>query len=746
MKYLLYFFLISFLLFTYPLNATYILRYTTTDNGGILFTGNTLGLSKAAGQNQPGPFDSIGTFITTDLTQQVGNYLPGTTLAWQSNSSTAFLDLPANSTVLYAELIWSGSFGFNNQITGNVINTPINFITPQNQTFTIVPDPTTSQFALTPGFTNAGDYTRSANVTAIVQVGGAGVYTAGGVPATVSALDDTHNAAGWTLAVVFQNGAMVTSNLSLFVGAEQASTVGASPAAVSGFCVPNMGPLQGSLFISAIEGDANKGGDHMLFGNSLPLTISANSLSGSNNPIDNFFASQINTFLPFNSTQFVGSGQLDTRGSFGSYNANPFTGQIFPGSRQGYDITSVDISNKLVYGETTAYAQGTTTGDDYMINALGLQIQVGAPTIVITKQVNGGDVSSNLIGDTVTFSFTVTNVGTENAESAVFVDALENNLNYVPSSLLINGVPVAGNPTMGISLGNINVGATLTVQFQVLISGLPENGNIFFNNASTDYQFQPCGRSVQSFTSISNDVSIELPDVNKPTIVANKSANSLTNVEASVGNTIFFSTAITNNGQADAINAVFSDSLPPGLTVVPGTVTIDGVSVIPDPDLSTGFPIGPVPLGETVTVSFIANVEAFPPNGIFFNTATVNFAYLNLNNPDPLDPLPLPPVNSNPVVVNLAVPPRGFEGTFKKCEYLNYDRYCVHALWVPTFSSDVIAYEIYLGKQLVGTTSSKEANIKICKLEKKQQVYDLTLRALYAHHVRSTPLPIKINP
>src|SRR5580704_850334 len=50
------------------------LRYTTTTSGAVTFTGNTLGLAKLSGQNQPGALDSIGGFITLNTSSQLGNY------------------------------------------------------------------------------------------------------------------------------------------------------------------------------------------------------------------------------------------------------------------------------------------------------------------------------------------------------------------------------------------------------------------------------------------------------------------------------------------------------------------------------------------------------------------------------------------------------------------------------------------------------------------------------------------------
>ena len=44
------------------LEAAYIERFSTVDNGGIAFTGNAVGLAKSAGENNPGKKDSIGAY------------------------------------------------------------------------------------------------------------------------------------------------------------------------------------------------------------------------------------------------------------------------------------------------------------------------------------------------------------------------------------------------------------------------------------------------------------------------------------------------------------------------------------------------------------------------------------------------------------------------------------------------------------------------------------------------------------
>ncbi len=108
--------ILLFLLFLTSLDATYVSVYNTITNGGITFTGNTLGLDKTTNQNNPGITGSIGAFISQDSSEHIGTFPsppPGTTLDYTKNGSLAYLDLPPGSVVLHAELIWSGSYGYN---------------------------------------------------------------------------------------------------------------------------------------------------------------------------------------------------------------------------------------------------------------------------------------------------------------------------------------------------------------------------------------------------------------------------------------------------------------------------------------------------------------------------------------------------------------------------------------------------------------------------------------------------------
>lgn len=482
--------------FSASLEAAYISVYTTVNNGAISFTGNTLGLNKTANQNNPGTNGSIGAFITTDTMLKVFNYPFGTTLDWHLNNSTAVLDIPTGSTILHAELIWSGSYGFDPAITLALIDsTTITMTTPDSVAHTITFNPATAQSRVNSG--SNGFYVRSADVTSIVSAlasSGAGTYTVGGVPATVIASENNLNCAGWTLAVAYQNSNMFTSNLTLFVACEaQASP----PALVSGFHAPDTGTISSRLFVSALEGDAQLTGDHFLVGATSTLNYPADALSGDNNPIDNFFGAQMNTLLPL-TTDIVsgklvasGSSQLDTRGTFGLSNSNAATGNGVSGARQGYDITSVDMGSKITNGQTELYAQGTTNQDVYTVNGLGIQIQVLSPLIQAVKQADVPTVS--MVGDIITYTITLTNIGESTASSLIFKDILPTGLSLVPGSFTVNMMTVMSpDLVMGVPLGDLAVNDTITVVFQAQVDQIDPPSS--YDNASTiDYSFVPFG-------------------------------------------------------------------------------------------------------------------------------------------------------------------------------------------------------------------------------------------------------------
>src|SRR5262245_29454369 len=555
------FVLLSALACAHPASAQYTRRFTTIDNGAITFTGNALGLDGETSQNGQGTRGSIATFITTDTTLQDLNpapttappFPPGTTSDWRQNSSEAVLRLPAGARVLHAELLWGGTPAGNVAAENVVafINDPVVFVTPAGP-FDVAPDPATAKFAGTvagTGTCNGCFYARTANVTSLVATGGAGAYTVGRVPATQGTTDNNNPMAGWTLAVVYEDFNQPIRNLSLFLGLEPS---GGAAASVTGFCTPTAGPVSGRLAVTAMEGDARTTGDKMLFGPSAVLT-DADRVQGPRNPPNNFFASQI----------VNENGALDTTATFGDRNHTPHAPAV--GGRQGWDITPVNVSAQLRNNQTSAFAQGATTGDGYRIMALALQIDVGAP-IFQSDGALSVDRATAMLGDVLTYTAVLNNSGSA-ASNAVFFGTPPAGTSFVADSFTVNGVSQPGaDPAGGVALGTVAAGATLTATFRVRVDAIPAGPtpHLRSTRARWTFDFVSCaGHPSQPGGFETNTVTTEVP-------VADLSVTkTLLNAPAIAGSQVTYQVVVRNNGPSPVSGATVSDpGTSPALTGV----------------------------------------------------------------------------------------------------------------------------------------------------------------------------------
>ena len=578
-------------------HAQYVQRQVVTSNGAVTFIGNSLGLNKRGTSDEPGTSGSIGTFITTN-TNLRDNFAwpPGTTEDWRQNSSAAVLNLPPNSRVVYAELIWGGSYLYGGVDVRPFLDDPVEFRTPDGLS-QVAP-------AVATRFIRSGPddnyYGRSANVTALVTAGGNGTYTVGRVPATQGASEVDFNAAGWTLAVLYEDSTLPARNLSLFVGLEKS---GGSAASLSGFCTPTSGAVRGRVAVSAIDGDTQATGDSLRFApNGFAINEDRYRLAGPNNPITNFFASQING----------DNGLLVTSGTFGMRNNNFFN--TFSGGRQGWDITSVDASSQMSPGQTTAFARGSTNNDAFFINALALQIDVGTPAFNSTAATTVSQ-SSAEVGNVLTYTVRLNNSGgSADANNVNMTAPLPAGMSFVAGSFRVDGVPSGANPVTGALIGKVAAGSTRVVTFQFRVDSVPAAPAPaqYAVTPIWTYSFVSCaGQPSQNGSFTANTATTTIAR-----IVAAKSAlpESVRPAQA-----IDYRISITNTGSAASNGTLVQDFIPAGTSYVAGSTTLNGTRVN---DLfgtsplvvgmrvnSPGAAPGIVNPGEGADVRFVVRVE-----------------------------------------------------------------------------------------------------------------------------------------
>lgn len=188
----------------------------------------------------------------------------------------------------------------------------------------------------------------------------------------------------------------------------------------------------------------------------------------------------------------------------------------------------------------------------------------------------------------------------------------------VPNSVIINGQPLpAADPAAGIAAGSVAAGATTTITFSVVIETLP-NPQQLINQAAVALSFTlPDGRNItRSVQSNVLTIPVSAPDV--------QVVKSTTSTAASVGDTVTYSIAITNNGIANVNNVIFTDALPASTVLSSGSVFVDGV-LRPNANPSTGITLGSIAPGVTVTVVFSVRVTSLPAPAVLNNQSTVSF-------------------------------------------------------------------------------------------------------------------------
>ncbi len=447
------------------------LRFSTTEPGDVVAAGNTLGLAKEAGLNGPGISDAIGTFITldgasvdTDAPLGALAWPAGTTSDWQANGSAATLDLPNESTVLYAELVWGGSHEYGGEDVSAFLDDPVT-LWFGNDSIVVTPDPATATTVEQTGTFVIRYYMRSDDVTAFVAQHGAGTYEVEGVPATQASSVNTVSAAGWSLIVAYRFDSEPIRNLSVFVGdtafVDENTTVDYT---VSGFCAPPAGNIEGTIAIATMEGDSNRIGDQLAIGQTAQSAFVT--LSGPNNPVNNFFCSQINGT----------DGALDTSGTFGNANHTPGSNTI--GARQGWDLTHVQLSSangQLVAGQTSAVLRTQTLDDSYMPVMAGIAIDVNAPTFVYQASTTEVDVDEVMVGDSFTVTATIVNEGSAQADDVAFKLQIPAGISLTSFQTDgqagdVNGAAVVlADLTSGVTMGDLAPGAdrVVTLVFQV---------------------------------------------------------------------------------------------------------------------------------------------------------------------------------------------------------------------------------------------------------------------------------------
>ncbi len=391
------------------------IRVQIDQKGDVILIGNTLGQDCRAGVGIPAPIvGTVGNCGTdavsiNDSAPDVfwnasdnGTAVADDTVTVQQARSAAMLQLAAGQRVTYARLYWAGVLDEDLDSKN-----PVTLDRPGAKGFSVSVRPIDDDVKLSPGGPGGHVFQASADVTAVVQRYGAGVYRVSSV-AHSTLLNQKADVlfAAWSLVIFYQDNSKLVRNLALFDGMDFVDTAQTVSLDISGFNVPTDGIPDAKLGVIAYEGDPDLK-DKFTFNNKIvsdAINGSENFFNGSHTLLGMPFS------LPGDLPQLTG-GQA---------------------SMSGVDLDVADISTLVMPGDTGATIAATSVDDIFYVGAMFTSIRSRKPVIVTTLD---ADPSSVRPGDTVEFTSTTVNVGDDGATGLILRHPIPDGMTFVPGSV-----------------------------------------------------------------------------------------------------------------------------------------------------------------------------------------------------------------------------------------------------------------------------------------------------------------------
>ena len=293
------------------------------------------------------------------------------------------------------------------------------------------------------------------------------------------------------------------------------------------------------------------------------------------------------------------AGQQIVNTAFGEWTSLPGDpGQITPNNANAYERTG---SGSTSLGQLNNYhASGATT------------ITPNAADLAVVKTVSNRTPN---VGDTITFTVTVSNNGPNTAHNVQLTDSFP----VSPELTFVSAAPSQGSysPGTGVwTVGTVNVGAankqTLTITATV--------------NAPTTPGALPA-----TLTNTASVTGVDEPDPNPgnntgtatetPKYADLAVTKTVDKPRPNVGDTITYTVTLTNNGTATATGVEVTDTLPANVTYVSATPA-GGTTFVPSGSPVTGglWSVPTIAPGASLILTIRATADA---SGVQYNTATI---------------------------------------------------------------------------------------------------------------------------
>lgn len=255
------------------------------------------------------------------------------------------------------------------------------------------------------------------------------------------------------------------------------------------------------------------------------------------------------------------------------------------------------ISNQSNIAFQYNLPDGQKCSDDLDSNAVTTKNMTHAVT-----KVKSGDKTFLREGETSVHTVVVTNGSHTKLFHLTFKDTMSDGASYVDGSVTVNGVSEPTyDPAAGFALPDLEPGHSVTVAYTIRADD-PLTETCVENYGTVEYKVDDPGRGKVCFSENTNTVKVRLIST-AMTIV-----KSVDKSYAVSGDTLHYTSVVTNTGTMEKCDLFFTDPIPAGTTFVVGSVKIDGVSY-PTYDPQAGFALPDLAAGAAVSVQFDVTVN-----------------------------------------------------------------------------------------------------------------------------------------
>ena len=389
-----------------------ILRHQEDTRGDVRVFGSTLAFDCGAGLPAPqGAVASCANELNTSDTAPDLYFRDNTANAsitpTQARTS-ATLSLPQGALVTYARLYWS-ALKVGDQPD---LNATLDWLGGPQQEI-LADDSWVIPYGL-PAHPDWYYYQATGDATDFVSTWGAGDFRVSDIEALAFAGMEVDRAfSAWTLVVFYQADGEELRNLALFDGftaIDPGLAMSSAEVTLDGFVVPQ--GFSAKMAAITYEGDKTYTGDH--------FTFNGAQQSDALNPFDNFFNS---------SRSNLGVAMS------GVYDVPAFTGE--PGSMAGYDLDTVDVTELLNPGDTSATVGADSTLDIFFLGGFVTSVTNLAPYFAVTKSFVDLDGGAVLPGDVLEFTISAQNVGNDIGSNVTITDFVGPGMQFDAGSLEI---------------------------------------------------------------------------------------------------------------------------------------------------------------------------------------------------------------------------------------------------------------------------------------------------------------------